>query len=100
MSQTSKRKKWAAAEKLRIVLAGMQPNVEVLELCRREGINPTQYYGWKKQLLASATRVFDGAADGKRTAAEEKKEAELRRMKDVVAEITAENLELKKGLSG
>jgi transposase len=47
----SKRKKWPAAEKLRIVLAGMQPNVEVSELCRREGINPTQYYGWKKQRL-------------------------------------------------
>ena len=28
----SKRKKWPAAEKLRIVLAGMQPNVEVSEL--------------------------------------------------------------------
>jgi transposase len=99
MSQTSKRKKWAAADKLRIVLAGMQPNVEVSELCRREGINPTQYYGWKKQLLCSATKVFDGN-DSKRTASEEKKETELRRMKDVIAEITAENLDLKKGLSG
>ncbi len=95
----NQRKKWAAAEKLRIVLAGMQPNVEIAELCRREGINPTQYYGWKKQLLSSATKVFE-AADGKRTASEEKKELELRRMKDVIAEITAENLELKKGLSG
>jgi transposase len=95
----SKRKKWAAAEKLRIVLAGMQPNVEVSELCRREGINPTQYYGWKKQLLSSAAKVFD-AAESKRSATEERQEAELRRMKDVIAEITAENLELKKGLSG
>ena len=59
MSQKGRRKKWAAAEKLRIVLAGMQPNVEVSELCRREGINPTQYYGWKKQLLSSAAKVFD-----------------------------------------
>jgi transposase len=99
MSQNHKRKKWAAAEKLRIVLTGMQPTVEVSELCRREGINPTQYYGWKKQLLSSATKVFD-AAESKRNAGEEKKEAELRRMKDVIAEITAENLELKKGLLG
>ena len=99
MSQNNKRKKWPAAEKLRIVLAGMQPNVEVSELCRHEGINPTQYYGWKKQLLSSATKVFD-AVESKRSAAEEKKEAELRRMKDVIAEITAENLELKNGLSG
>ncbi len=99
MSDKGKRKKWPAAEKLRIVLAGMQPNVEVSELCRREGINPAQYYGWKKQLLSSATRVFD-ERDRQRNAAEEKQEAELRRMKDVIAEITAENLELKKGLSG
>ena len=94
----SRRKKWAAAEKLRIVLAGMQPNVEVSELCRREGINPTQYC-WKKQLLACAGRVFD-EHERRPDAAQEKKEAELRRMKDVVAEITAENLELKKGLWG
>jgi len=99
MSQNGKRKKWLAADKLRIVLAGMQPNVEVSELCRREGINPTQYYGWKKQLMSSATKVFDEQSS-KRSASEEKKETELRRMKDVIAEITAENLELKKGLWG
>jgi transposase len=92
------RRKWTAAEKLRIVLAGMQPNIEVSELCRREGINPTQYYGWKKQLLSSATKVFDERAT-RPNASEERKEAELRRMKSVIAEITAENLELKKGLS-
>jgi transposase len=99
MRENGKRRKWTAADKLRIVLAGMQTNVEVSELCRREGINPTQYYGWKKQLLASAAKVFNGH-DGKRSAAEERKEAELQRLKNVIAEITAENLELKKGLSG
>ena len=98
MSQRGKRKKWAAAEKLRMVLTGMQPNVEVSELCRREGINPTQYYGWKKQLLSSATKVFEERAS-RPSASEERKEAELRRMRSVIAEITAENLELKKGLS-
>jgi transposase len=99
MSANGKRRRWAGAEKLRIVLAGMQPNVEISELCRREGINPTQYYGWKKQLLSSATKVFD-AQEAKSSAAEERKEAELQRLKNVIAEITAENLELKKGLSG
>ena len=97
MSHNGMRRKWGAAEKLRIVLAGMQPNVEVSDLCRREGINPTQYYGWKKQLLSSATKVFD-AQEGKRSVAEERKDAELQRLKNVIAEITAENLELKKTL--
>ena len=99
MSETSKRRKWKASEKLRIVLAGMQAGVEVSELCRREGINPTMYYGWKKKLLSSAGKVFDDS-QGQRQAQEERTAAELRRWKSVVAELTAENLELKKGLSG
>ena len=99
MSANGKRRRWTAAEKLRIVLAGMQPGVEVTELCRREGLNPTLYYGWKKKLLSSAGKVFDDQ-DGRRSAQEERQQAELRRFKDVVAELTAENLELKKGLSG
>ena len=37
MSTNGKRRKWSAADKLRIVLAGMQPNVEVSNLCRRGG---------------------------------------------------------------
>src|SRR2546426_427647 len=99
MSANGKRRKWTAADKLRIVLAGMQPNVEVSELCRREGINPTQYYGWKKQLLSSAAKVFDDRG-GTQSAADERLAATLRRKNEVIAEITAENLELKKGLSG
>jgi transposase len=97
MSEKKKRRRWTAAEKLRVVLAGLDGSVEVSELCRREGINPTQYYGWKKQLLSSAAKVFD-AGESKPSAKEQRMESELRRAKDVIAEITAENLDLKKGL--
>ena len=94
-----KRRKWTASQKLRIVLTCMQPGVEVSEVCRREGINPTMYYTWRKKLLASAGQIFEerrkqGDAERERT------ERELSRMKEVVAEITAENLELKKTFSG
>jgi transposase len=99
MSANGRRKKWTPEEKLRIVLTGMQPGVEVAELCRREGLNPTMYYLWKKQLLGSAAEVF-GSKAGRPSHEEERKAAEVRRLKDVIAEITAENLELKKGLSG
>ena len=96
---SGKRRKWSAEEKLRIVLAGIGGDIEVSELCRREGINPTQYYGWKKQLMGSASKVFaNGSA--KPSTKEQRMDAELRRAKDVIAEITAENLDLKKGLSG
>jgi len=95
---TNGKRKWAAAEKLRIVLEGMNPGVAVSELCRREGISANLYYLWKKQLLSSAGKIFD-VKGGRPSALEEKKAAELQRLKDVVVEITTENLELKKGLS-
>jgi transposase len=98
MSQ-DKRRKWTAAEKLRIVMEGMQKSVDVAELCRREGINPTQYYGWKKQLLSSASKVFENGRKPKQPDAEARKEAKIQRLERVIAEITTENLELKKGLS-
>ena len=97
MSAKGKRRRWRSEEKLRIVLTGMQGEVEVSDLCRREGISPTQYYAWKKRLLSSAVKVFDDRAD-KPSAHAERQAAELTRMKSVVAEITAENLELKKTL--
>ena len=99
MSDKRKRRRWTASEKLRIVLAGLDGSVEISELCRREGINPTQYYGWKKQLLGAAGKVFANGQESKPSAKEQRLEFDLRRAKDVIAEITAENLELKKGLS-
>ena len=89
------KRKWTATEKMRIVMAGMQKDVDVAELCRREGISPTQYYGWKKIRLSSATKVVEDKRQ-KQDAAEAKKDAKIQRMESVIAEITAENLELKK----
>ena len=98
MSGMNGRRKWTAAEKLRIVLAGMEAGTEVADLCRREGINPTQYYGWKKQLLGAANAIFD-EKKGKPSHKEQRLESEVERFKNVIAEITSENLDLKKTLS-
>ena len=97
MSKKSRRK-WSSKEKLRIVLAGLDGGVEISELCRREGISPTQYYNWKSQLLASADQVY-GGSQLKPNRKQERLESELSRAKDVIAEITSENLELKKTFS-
>jgi transposase len=97
-SGSRKRKRWSAAEKLRIVLAGLEPGVEVSDLCRREGLNPTLYYQWKRTLSGAAERIFE-KKQSQPTAREERLSSELRRAKDVIAEITAENLDLKKTFS-
>ncbi len=44
LSQWKKRRQWSSADKMRIVLAGMEAGTEISELCRVEGISPTQYY--------------------------------------------------------
>ena len=92
------RRKFGAADKLRIVLAGLQADTKVSELCRREGISATQFYQWKDRLLGSAAKVFEDKGGGP-SVQEERSAAQLARMKDVIAEITAENVELKKTLS-
>jgi len=96
---SSRGRRPTASEKLRIVLAGRDPTVEVSELCRREGLSPTQSYGWGKQLLSSASQVYD-AKDRKPSREQERLETENSRRKDVICEITSENLELKKTLTG
>ncbi len=94
-----KRRRWTADQKLKIVLETLQSDRKLAEICRREGISPTQVYQWRKQLLASAEAVFGHRklnGEDRRIA---KLATENQRMKNVVAEITAENLDLKKTLS-
>ena len=64
MSDRKKRRRWTASEKLRVVVTGLEGSVEISELCRREGINPTQYYLWKKQLMGSAAKGLAGMPGG------------------------------------
>jgi len=96
MSESNGRRKWSAAEKLRIVLAGLDRGTNLSELCRREGISQTQYYAWKQKLQGSAKSIFEHPAASRPDGTA----VELQRLRNVIAEITAENLELKKGRWG
>ena len=98
MSGKKNRKRWKSSDKMRIVLTGMEPGVEISELCRREGVHPTQYYTWKKQLQSNSAKVFDNGQE-KPSRREQRLEEENARLKAVIAEITSENLDLKKTLS-
>ncbi len=98
MSKAKRRRRWTADQKLKIVLEALQSDRKLSEICRREGLSPTQVYQWRKQLLGAAEAVFgrkQGSGEDRRIA---KLATENQRMKNVVAEITAENLDLKKTL--
>jgi hypothetical protein len=56
------------------------------------------YSTWKRTLLGAAERVFE-KKESKVSSREQRLSKELTRAKDVIAEITAENLDLKKTFS-
>ena len=99
MSSKKPRRKWTPAQKLRIVLETLQSEGKVAQICRREGISPHQVYHWRTQLMGAAETIFARPSNGRADPKIEKLEGENRRMKNVIAEITAENLDLKKTLS-
>jgi transposase-like protein len=77
----------------------MQSDQKLAEICRREGVSPNQVYQWRRRLLGSAEAVFARKDRCGPDPQIEKLEAENTRMKNVIAEITGENLDLKKTLS-
>ena len=99
MSTKKRRRKWSPAQKLRIVLEALQSDGKLAAICRREGLSPNMVYQWRKQLLASAEAVFTLKRKSGQDPKVEKLESQNQRMKNVIAEITAENLDLKKTLS-
>ena len=91
----TKRRKFTGREKLEIVLEGMQSERGVAEVCRRHGISSTLYYRWRDQLMGNADQVFTDKKK-KPNVREEELERENDRLRDVIAEITAENVAFKK----
>ena len=45
------RRHFSAEEKIRIVLDGLRGEESIAEICRREGIASSMYYGWSKEFL-------------------------------------------------
>ena len=100
MSETSKRRRLTTEEKLRILDEAQQPGVQIAELCRRHGIGTSQFYTWREQARQGAKAALNQPAGRKARsqsdAAVERLTTERDRLRAVVAEITAENLELRK----
>lgn len=95
------RKKYAAEDKIRVVLSGLRGEYSIAELCRREGIAESLYYSWSKEFLEAGKKRLAGATERQASSGEVK---DLRRetsdLKELVAELTLENRLLKKSMIG
>ena len=92
------RRQYSAEEKIRIVLEGLRGEENISELCRREGIAASMYYGWSKEFLEAGKRRLAGDTARAATSGEDRREATA--LKEVVADLTLENRLLKKSMSG
>jgi transposase-like protein len=54
------RRQYSAEEKIRIVLEGLRGETGIAELCRKEGIAQSMYYGWSKEFLEAGKRRLAG----------------------------------------
>src|SRR5271157_1706965 len=95
------RRHHSAEEKIRIVLEGLRGEVGIAELCRKEGINQNLYYRWSKEFLEAGKKRLAGDTAREATSDEVKDlKAEVRQLKETLAEVLIENRLLKKSVLG
>ncbi|MBC8379105.1 MAG: transposase [Planctomycetes bacterium] len=102
---TKKRKRFAAEEKVRLLRLHLLEKVPVSDLCDEYGVNPNMFYRWQKQFFENGTAAFEQPADGRKghqvKSLEEKNsrlQAKLASKDEVIAEIMASHVQLKKSL--
>ena len=95
------RRKFSAEEKIRIVLTGLRGEESISDLCRKEGIHPTNYYKWSKSFLEAGKRQLNGDTIREASSSEVKEiRDENDELKMLVAEVILRNRVLKKTLKG
>jgi transposase len=96
-SGSAKRRQWTAEQKLKIIEEARQGGQSVSDVCRRHGISAGQFYDWEAQAKRGA---LQGLRQGNRKLKGEDQnvqQQEIGRLHEVIAELSAENLALKKG---
>ena len=101
MSTTSRksRRQFSADTKLQILKEGRSTSLSVSQVCEQYQISPTLFYQWERQADQAALKALNGQPRGRKKVrpAEEQLLSEVQRLQAVIAELSAENLQLKRG---
>ena len=108
MSGTKSRRKFTVDEKVAILKRHLVDKVAVSDLCEQYHIQPSVFYVWQRQMWENLEAVFESSKRADRDArscreeelAEKLKALETKLVKKdgVIAEISAEYVQLKKEL--
>ena len=93
------KRKFTAEDKIRIVMEGIRGDDPVTVVCRREGIHANIYYKWLKDFMeAGKSRLKGEDMRGATRAEVDALKDENSKLREVVADLSVENLTLKKSL--
>jgi len=93
------RKRYTAEEKIRIVMEGIRGDDPISTICRREGIHANMYYKWLKSFMEAGKDRLKGEEKRGATHAEvDELKRENERLKQLVADLSVDNMVLKKSL--
>jgi transposase len=95
-----KRKRYTAEEKIQILREVLEEGKSISSVADKYGLHPNNIFNWRKQLFEGGSRLFAIKRSDISTKAEERKvtalEGRLRQKDEVIAELAAELLSLKK----
>src|SRR5574337_751473 len=93
------RRQFPADTKWQILKEGRSTNLTISQVCDQYQINPTQFYQWERAAERGARQALQGQPRGRKKLrpTEETLLAGVQRLREVIAEISSENLRLKKG---
>lgn len=99
------RRKFSAQEKMQILRLHLLENKPISEVCEQHHLNPNVFYRWQKDLFDHGAVAFERAGNGADDRAGRKLQKENAQLKaklaskdEVIAEIMAEQVRLKKTL--
>ena len=99
----NERKHYTAEEKVAILRRHLLDKVPVSELCGEKGLKPTVFYRWQKEFFENGAAAFQSKERPSRQVEEKQKrieflEKKVQRKDEVLAELMAEHIALKKSL--
>ena len=101
MARRRQRRRFTGEEKMSLLRRHLLEQVPVSDLCDEHGLNPTVFYRWQKTLFEHGAVAFErigDTAEHKLTQQVEVLSTRLRHKDEVIAEIMAEHIRLKKTL--
>ncbi|MGB2809524.1 MAG: transposase [Sedimentisphaerales bacterium] len=98
---TKPRRRFSPEEKVRILRRHLLDKVPVSDLCDELGLSPNVFYSWQKGFFENGAAAFAKRTDSRSRKLEQQNQAlqaKLARKDEVIAEIMASHIELKKNL--